>query len=96
MSDKDFITQVREHRVKNKCSITDAMRAVARKDPDSHQAYLKSGPKDFTSHDDQNKDFMALVKDYQKLHSCSRTDAMRVIVKRYPHKHRAYVDSANN
>lgn len=39
---KDFLIQVDEHVALHKCSKTQAMQAVIKKDPAAHEAYLKS------------------------------------------------------
>ncbi|WP_319405400.1 hypothetical protein [uncultured Desulfosarcina sp.] len=95
MATKDFVEQVRNHQTKHKSSRTDAMRAVVRKDPEAHRAFLKTGKKELISQDDENKDFMSLVDAYQERHGCGKVAAMKVIVRRFPNKHRAYIDSAN-
>lgn len=41
-SGKDFMSQVNEHKLLMKCSTTDAMQAMMKKDPASHEAYLTS------------------------------------------------------
>ena len=41
-SGKDYMSQVNEHKLLMKCSTTDAMQAVMKKDPAAHEAYLAS------------------------------------------------------
>ena len=95
MSTKNFVQQVREYQAKHKSSRSDAMRAVARTDPAAHQAFLESGQTDFFCLEDESKDFMALVDDYQTFNGCSRVESMLAIARRFPNKHREFIDSAN-
>ena len=96
MATKDFFSQVREHQAKNKSSRTAAMLAVARNDPAAHKAFLESGQRDSVSEVDESKDFMSLVDEYRQRHNCTRVKAMQVIARRFPNKHREFIDAANS
>lgn len=42
-----------------------------------------------------DKDFMAMVEEYDAMHKCGKTKAMQAIMKKHPEAHKAYIASVN-
>ena len=54
-----------------------------------------TGVSTFSSGKDAGENFMTVVDGYQKAHGCTRTEALKAVVKARPLLHQAYLDAVN-
>ena len=100
-----FLELVEQYCLAHNCSKSDAMKAVIKKDPEVHQAFLQhhnpgmildTDAGSNQKHTDPDKgDFLRLVDEYKNLHGCSTTDAILAVVKQNPGAHKAYMERCN-
>ena len=96
VAEKDFETLVAEYQEEHKCRKGRAIMFVANSHPAAHKDYVAklSKPKknepekeNVGSRNGTESKFMTLVDEYQKEHKCSRTEAVKAIVKSHPEEH---------
>jgi hypothetical protein len=93
---ENFQSLIRSHQTKHKSTLTEAMKAVVKTNPEAHQKYLQAGCGPLNKIDaDEAKDFETLVSEYQERNGCSRVASLQAIAKAHPNKHREFIESAN-
>ncbi len=99
----DFMDEVRTHRAKHGGTLAEAVRAVAKKNPQLHEAWLAARQHKRPPSEDQarpstynaagDREFMTLVRDHRERTGCTLAEAVRHVVATNPELHEAWLES---
>jgi intracellular sulfur oxidation DsrE/DsrF family protein len=96
----NFMELVENYVEANACKRSEAIKAMAKKHPQEHGVYLAEYNQNLTNSAEvatpaAETDFQKLVADYMQVNSCSKSVAMKSVIKSHPDTHQAFIASVN-